>query len=118
MLGWLSRLLLVLSPALALVLGPSVSVLHAGGMTVTSTLSVGMDGGVGCEHPDGCAHKGGLGKTSPCQLPCVSVSPALLPLSASLPAFERNPVPVTGPELLTGRTTRPDPYPPRRLTFA
>lgn len=115
--GWLWRPLSVLSLGLALVLGPSLSVLHAGGIAATPALSVGIDG-AGCQHPDGCDHKSGLGRTSHCQLPCVSVGPALLPPSVSLPIFERNPVPVSEPGLLPGRATRPDPHPPRRLAFA
>ena len=118
MLGWLSRPLLVLSLGLALVLGPSLSVLHAGGMTaVTPTLSVDMDG-TGCKHHDGCDYKEGLGKTSSCPSPCLSVGPALLPPSVAVPILERTPVPATGPGLLPGRVTRPDPHPPRRLAFA
>lgn len=116
MFGWLWRPLLVLSLGLALVLGPSLSVLHAGEMTATPTLAVGMDS-AGCEHREGCDHKGGPVKTSHCHLPCVSVGPALLPLSAALPIFERSPVPATGPGLLPGRAIRPDPHPPRRPTF-
>lgn len=50
-------------------------------------------------------------------MPCASVGPALLPLGALLPTLAGRSVPAPQPDLLTGRTTRPDPHPPKRPAF-
>lgn len=115
--GGVSRLLFILSLGLALVLGWSSSALHADGRAATSTsLSAEMKD-AGRQHREGCGHVGGQGQTNSCQLPCASVAPALLPPTALLPTFTGMLVLAPQSGLLTGRTTRPDPHPPKRPAF-
>lgn len=117
MLKWSTRPVLILLLGLMFILGQSSSVLRAGEMAVKSAISVAADDMAPMPCHD-CDHHGGQAKATDCQPACASVSLALLPTASPLPAVEYIQEPAPEARLLTDRTTRPEPYPPKRRISA
>ena len=117
MLKWSTRPVLILLLGLMFILGQSSSALRAGEMAVKSAISVAADDMAPMPCHD-CDHHGGQAKATDCQPACASVSLALLPTASSLAIVDYIREPAPEPRPLTGRTTRPEPHPPKRLISA
>jgi hypothetical protein len=117
MVKWWTRPVLILLLGLMVILGQSLPVLRAGEIAINSTVSVAVDGmaPMPCQH---CDHQGGQAKSTDCQSACASVNLALLHTASPLPAVEYIQEPAPEARLLTGRTTHPEPYPPKRRISA
>ena len=114
MLKWTTRPVLIVLLGLMMVLGQSLSVLSAGEMWTSGIIAVDGDGkaSMPCDDRD---ENGGQGKSVDCQSTCATVGHAMLPAASSLPCVEYIREPAPESRLSAGRTTRPEPHPPKRL---
>lgn len=113
---WSARQLVTLFLAVFVTVGLSLSAVQASGMTVKMAMasdmgSSGHDGCQGCPSDDGT-------KAISCTATCVAPVLAVLPESESVMLVHKTVSVVTRYPLLHGKTSPPEPYPPRPIDIA
>jgi hypothetical protein len=115
---WSARQILVLLLAVFAAAGMGLSVVQVSDMTLEMAMSSDMDAMAdsGCQ---GCpTNDDGGAKFASCSPICTSLGTALLPQALVTTAAPASHASAQRYSLLVGRTSMPDPYPPRSLDLA